>query len=341
MAGGVEWRPDGSVVLRPLEELRLAMLDLATMRRVRDRMVGEVGEEAAFEREKEATRFHAARFLLPLEGKPSRYGLAKRQALEALEDYALLLGMGRIELERLTPGESGSLLLIKPFDLRLVSAGVAGLMQELDGFPYESRLSGLGGDAFRLVLERAGGGRDAWEPPEGLRIPPPGEGEAAGLEGCPLCGLPTRLGAFDWNELYGTVEAGPGGRRVALLPAFFLEVMDRPARGKGPGHGGLVEEAAYAATRSSLEGGGGDAYESAPGARGGATGVDWGALLLRGWGVAADARTGAGGWKVTVLNPVHIPLIAGWLRALYTFAMGREPRLRVDGETSRARFALD
>jgi hypothetical protein len=46
------------------------------------------------------------------------------------------------------------------------------------------------------------------------------------------------------------------------------------------------------------------------------------------------------GWRVTVINPVDNALIAGWLRALYTVAEGREMRVRVKEDPAQTFFDI-
>ena len=133
----------------------------------------------------------------------------------------------------------------------------------------------------------------------------------------------------------------------------MLELASRRARGAGghekdgpkPGPQGLsrlVEDAVFASARKSLDSGTSDAYEGMGLlAREGGAASAWARLRARGWGAATEGRMGAEGWRVTVINPIDNALIAGWLRALYTVAVGREMRVEVIDEPAQTTFEID
>lgn len=342
LAESLEWQPDGAIVFRRMKSLRLALLDAQTMDHIRAAVEAAVGADACMGAEKDATRIVTGGLTSGIKGRLSRYSAIKKRALEAIEGYSMLLGMGRIELERFTPGEGGSLLLRRPFDLGVVTAGVTGVLEEMDRCRYAGTLSGAGENVYRLVLDS--------DEPEGVEAASPRElplfhDQQAGdekIEGCRICGLPSAISQLRWDELYGTIEAGAGGRRVFFMPVYMLAVLGHLAAGvAGSRYAKAVEEAVYASTRSSLESGKSDAYESSdilP--RGGDWQAAWQSMRMRGWGAVARHRLHGGDLRVTVLDAVDEALIAGWLRAIYTVAMGREPVVEIVEEPPSTVFEL-
>jgi hypothetical protein len=103
----------------------------------------------------------------------------------------------------------------------------------------------------------------------------------------------------------------------------------------------VVEEAVYRTTVRSLQDGADDAYEGGdlpPDAGGNRRMCE--RMSVRGWGEVISSRFDGGEWRIEVADPVDDAIIAGWLRAIYTRAMGREPRLEVGGEPPARRFDL-
>ena len=346
LAENMDWPSNGTVILRRFKAIRLAMFDAVTMDRLYDGLTAEEGPEAFYRMEKGATRFMTGRFLSGLKGRVSRYGVVKKKLLEVMEDLSVLLGMGRIEVERFTPAQGGSLLLREPFNLHLVTASIAGALEEIDRCPYRPDHTSLKKNAFRLLLEVATKDDYDTDSFKGLPLISLAIGNGGKLDRCDNCGLPAALRGFRWNEIYGMVETGTGNRRFAFLPLYTLAIMGEMAVGK-KGHGtrGLIEEVAYTSTLERLEGGENDAFdgEGKPVIQRDGVPVEeaWDGLQVKGWGIAAGFQADGDGWRVTIINPVEVNLLAGWLRALYTFAMGKKPRLSVTEEASRAQYVLE
>ncbi len=343
VAESLTWRANGTVILRRTRGLRVALLDQETMNGILSALEAEIGAGACWRAVRDATRFVTGKSLAGLKGKLSRYGVVKKRALEALEVNSVLLGMGRIEVEKFTPGEGGMMLLRSPFAIDIATAGITGVLEEIDHCPYRYELQPQGANTFKLRLALADA--DDYEARTQQDIPffsrAVGGGEKE--DTCRQCGAPSSIAELRWDELYGTIEAGLGGRRVAFIPSFILVALSHLETGEG----GVdvrksVEEAAYTSTMKSLEGGTTDAYEDdgmlarEEGGRGA-----WARTRARGWGAAAEERLGAEGWRVTMLNPVDNALIAGWLRALYTVAEGREMRMDVKEEPAQSSFEIN
>ena len=342
LAEGVEWRPGGSIVLRRLKTQRLVLLDVRTMEGISAAYKAEVGTDACLTAGIEAAYVVTAGIVAGFKGRLSRYGVVKKRILEAVEDYSLLLGMGRIELEKFTPGEGGSLLLRRPFDIGVVMASLTGVMEGMDHCLYACALERISEDAYRLNM--SAGGSASLEGGHRIEQPPRRRVGAADAEQniCRLCGLPSTLAQLQWDEVYGMVEADRGGRRVALLPLFILDTFDRlDGGGQGRKGKGLLEEAVFRSTVESLQSGTADAYEAPDIVPQDASATAaWAKFAMRGWGsVRSDSLVGEA-WRIDVFNPVDTALIAGWLRALYTVAMGREPVVKLDEKPPTVTFEL-
>ena len=160
------------------------------------------------------------------------------------------------------------------------------------------------------------------------------------MQACGRCGMPLPVAGLLWDEMYGTIQAGIGGRRVALIPAFILASLERLGDGQA-GTGGVIEEAVFDSVRSSLEKGFDDFYESAADIqRGAESGEIRYRMNMRGWGAVTSCTMRKKDWRLEVLNPVSDTLVAGWLRALYTVAIGEEPRVVISGEPQQKAYEL-
>lgn len=345
LAENLEWSSDGVIISRQPAGVRLAMLDVETMDRLYHGLIAE-GLRDFYLNEKGATRYLVGELFSGLIGEISRYDNIKKRVLKTMEDFSLLLGMGRIEVERFAPKQKGTLVLKKPFNLCLVMACIAGIMEGVDGCCYTSIHTDLGGEAFHLTLDASEDDdyrKDSFKwLSRGLEA-----AECAGTLGrCDLCGLPLALKDFRWDELYGVVEEGAQARRVGLLPYYTLAVMGKMAsETRKENTAGLIEEAFYISTLERIEGGAGNAPQGpesleVPG-EDGPSGDIWNALRIRGWGAASEVRIGEREWRVTIVNPIDVSLLAGWLRALYSVSMGREPRLSVIEEPPSAHYCMD
>jgi hypothetical protein len=325
LAERLEWRNGGVIVFSRMKSIRLAMVDEQTTERIHRAISAEVGEDALMSVEKESTRIVTSGLLAGIKGRLTRYGAIKKRALEGMEEYSLLLGMGRIEIERFTPGVEGILNLHRPFDLSITAAGVTGVLEEMDRCRYQADISAAGENSHRLelrIIESSDTGADSLQDPSGYQHRKGGEKQ----KGCSQCGLPQSVAQMIWDELYGVVVAGVGGRRVALVPAYMLAAFARLGNDvAGDRRSGLVEGAVYSSTRISLEGGTSDAYESAdllP--HNGDARAAWQSMRMRGWGEVVGASLQGKEWGIDVSDPVDIGLIAGWLRALYAATTGEE-----------------
>jgi hypothetical protein len=342
LAESLDWSHDGAIVLSRRKSIRLVLLDQDTMLRIHAAFDAEMGEAFFIQTLKDATHLMTANVVTGLKGKLSRYGMAKKRTLEAIEDYSIILGMGRIEIEKFTPVVQGSISLRKPFDIWVITAGVSGVLEEMDRCYYRSEYSESSSGDYRLVLEaretedsRAKSVRDYAFTPTAIKA-------MGRQESCQLCGLPTSVAGLRWDELYGTIDAGPGGRRVAFLPAYILEALEDLDSGMvGDNSRGIIEEAVYESTLSSLEDGIDDEYGGKEELAGnGDSAPAWSVMSMRGWGTVTESAVDRDVWRATVLNPVSEALIAGWLRALYSFTVGRNPRMDISKERSMASFEL-
>ncbi len=325
LAERLEWRSGGTITLHRMRSVRLMLIDAQTMDRIHGAVTAGAGETAFLASQVEATRLVTGKLTAGIKGRLTRYGAVKKKALEAMEEYSLLLGMGRIEMEKFTPGEGGSLVLHEPFDISVVAGGILGVLEELDRCGYGADISNVGERAYRLVLEQMESQHiTALSVRNPLLHHDGREGEKA--EGCPMCGLPQAVSLLRWDEVHGKVAAGAGGRRVAFLPAYILDIAAGLGNAAGGGNrGGVVEGAVYAATRAGLEASADDAFEStAVVPRNGDAQAACDSMRVRGWGEVADHKLEGRDWWIEVINPVHEGLIAGWLRALHDFTTGDE-----------------
>lgn len=342
LAERLEWRDGGAIVFSRMKSMRLVMLDARTMESINRAVAAEVGEESISEVEKESTRIVTGRLLAGIKGRLTRYGAIKKRALEGMVEYSMLLGLGRMEIEKFTPGVGGILNLQKPFNLSMVVAGVTGTLEEMDRCRYEVEIADAGAHSQRLelrVVETQGA-------KTGSRRDLPDHQSRKGAEkqkGCHLCGLPLPVSKFIWDELYGVVTAGIRGRRIALVPAYMLAALAEPVVGDGrDGYSRLLEEAVYSATRMSLEEGEDDAYESAaviP--RVGDAQAAWDSIRIRGWGEVVGSRLQGNGWQVDVAGVADDNLVAGWLRALHDTATGEEASATIETGKEYTTFRFD
>lgn len=339
LAEGVAWKPGGLIVLRRAQSMRLAMIDERITIEVKAALVSAAGAEAVMDAQRDAASSAVSMLTRGLKSRLSRFGSEKKELLESLEDYSLLLGLGRIELERHAPGDGGAMLLRSPFDLEMVAGAVSGALEQMDQCAYTNVVSQIGDNVFRLTLEAAGK-RDGeasrrGQAAEHVRSADKGKETAS----CGQCGLPASLAGHRWDEVHGVIRAGAGGRRISLLPRCMFTAMERQDEGSAGG-AGLISEAVFRSVRRDLEGKTDDACESAvmPGHE------RWVEKLsektaTRGWGELTGGSHGEK-WSIEVMNPISDALIAGWLRGLYTVAMGREPLIEMGGDVLRRHFEL-
>jgi len=318
------------------------MLDASTMESIHRAVSAEAGEESIQEAEKESTRIVVGRLLAGIKGRLTRYGATKKRALEGMEEYSMLLGMGRMEIEKFTPGLGGTMNLQRPFNLSMVVAGVTGTLEEMDRCSYDAEITAVGAYSKRLDLHvsetqgtRVGSSRDL--PDYQIR---------KGVEkqrGCHLCGMPLQVSKLIWDELYGVITAGIRGRRVALVPAYMLAALADPEVDAGKKvYSGLLEEAVYSATRMSLEKGTDDAFESTdviP--RNGDAQSAWDSMIMKGWGEVVGSSLLDDGWRVDVAGVIDGSLVAGWLRALHSAATGEEVSATIEVGEEYTTFKLD
>jgi hypothetical protein len=329
--------------MRRARKLRLALIDERTMLGILASLEEELGEQSCLEAISNATSAVTAIFAAGLKGELARYGTVKRRALEDIEEYSLLLGMGRIELEKLTPGEGGSMMLRQPIDLGIVSSAMKGTLEAMDRCSYDCIAADLGDSVFRL--EFRADEKDSFEGERKVYALSYNRQSAVhvGLETCKTCGLPASLAPLRWDELHGSIEAGVGGRRVAFFPAYILEAfaaLERPTKARGSA--GIVHDAVFASIKGSLDDGADDAYESpADHAAADLIKNTRDKMVVRGWGAVSGGKMGEDGWRVDVTNPVDDSLVAGWLRALYTFMNGRETRVKIREKPPLKVFELE
>ncbi|MFW6113892.1 MAG: hypothetical protein ACOC78_03105, partial [Actinomycetota bacterium] len=162
------------------------------------------------------------------------------------------------------------------------------------------------------------------------------------IERCASCGLPVGLRGFVWDELYGVIREGPRGKRNVFIPSFIISVMEDLENRDGV-H--ILEREAYDYAMESLRRDGKDRTASKQESIDIGVIDDPGDFLERvglwGWGYVEKAALEGSSWKVTVSNPLLVALIAGWLGALYTITMGREPLIEEFKEEGRANFFLE
>jgi len=343
----MEWLPDGTIMTRRLKGVRLVVLDQEMTARIMGALASqERGDLKA--QIKGATRYVVGKMFSGLIGKLPRYDVVKKRLLEAMEGFSLLLGMGRMEVERLAPAQEGRILLKKPFDLCLATAVIMGVLEETDRCFYAFEHEREGRSDYRLTLEAVEEGAYSPDPFAWLPIQYQGRKGSFDMERCRDCGLPLAVREFVWDELSGTVNIGGGRCRVGFLPWYITAVMAHMAGcEEAGGYAALLEEASCLSALSalqSMEGGAGNAYIGEPDLwkrpHGDKRRLAGEVLAVRGWGMVEEFEMGAREWKMTVKNPVDAALVAGWLRALYTFTLGREPRLKVTEDIDVARCVL-
>ncbi len=62
---------------------------------------------------------------------------------------------------------------------------------------------------------------------------------------------------------------------------------------------------------------------------------------LKGWGRIDEAHRKEAGWLIGVFGPIDGGIIAGWLRALYTIALGKNPDLSLVFHNNMVRCKLN
>lgn len=341
LAERLEWGPDGVILLRCVKPLRLALLDEETAHSLQESLLARFGGETCMKAETQAVRAAVSDILNSLKGRLSRQGAFRKKTLEALEEHSLLLGLGRMELEKYTPGQGGAMLLRRPFVLGMTTSVVIGVLEEMEQLSYTSSLREVSSSDFRLVLEAAEQADAGAQSRGGARGYAVKSGRGGDKGRCSQCGLPTSLAGLLWDELYGGIQAGTGGRRVALLPACILVASAQLEGGSARECEGIVEGAVFRTTKAGLDGGADDTYEDKDVlVAANAADAMREKMTMRGWGKVLAAGLNGVDWRIEVMNAVDDALIAGWLRAIYTIAVGREPRLIVDGEPPLRIFQL-
>lgn len=333
IAETLAWKAEGTVFARRLQSVRMAMIDMDTLRGSCEAFGANDGREKLYQAEKRAVRMLAAAQLSGLKEKISRYGVVKKRILEAMQEYSLFLGIGRIEMERFVPGQGGSWVVKAACEETLVDAGIAGILEVLDGCGYERLHVKMGEGTYRLELQSAKEGQNVRAPEKGRSFEPDAGKGGDGGERCGECGLPLALGIFEWDEIYGTMETAQGGLRAAIIPSAMIGVVSWEA-GEG-GKGGLphpLREAARRAALERMESGKGDSYEgdivgSGLAGREGATAYLQEKLWMRGWGMVREFGLEGDGWRLRVSDPVDRFLVAGWLEAVFMAVKGRDAAL--------------
>jgi hypothetical protein len=347
LAGSCAWAGDGSIRLRPFRGNRIAIVDLPAIEISWQKLASLGASEPFLLREKYSMRRMTARVMVGIGAEITRFGALKKRALEVIEELFAILGLGRIEIERFSPGQEASILLVRPVSTHLLSAGIAGILEELDNVSYAYSFSDLGEKAYRLNIEAVGDGQDygaAWEHYK--------TGEESHLEEhlynaetevCPICGIPCSLRDFKWDELYGTIKASNAGR-MGFMPLQVIRVMGG-ARDDESDWKGLLEEAIYVSTVEQYKRGTAAANESVEAIRDLQQWMPGGDLArlfsLKGWGRIDEAHRKEEGWLISVFEPIDSGIIAGWLRALYTIALGKDPDLSLVFHNNMVRYRLN
>jgi hypothetical protein len=284
-----------------------------------------------FESQKKATRYVAGKVLKGAKARIIRYSVVMKRALETMERYSLLLGMGRIEVERIKIEAGGSLLLKMPFNRYLLSAGIMGVLEQIEDRAYTHQLSQMEEEAFRLNMDVCEDDDYEIGDFEWLDLLSSSAEGGDELERCRQCGAPSYLDSYKWDEIYGVIEDTRQGRRMAFIPSYTLEALKRAAGYNENDVAEIMENASYSSTLEQLKN-----EEDTAGIEELIDG-----LPVKGWGQAGNFDTEAETWRVTVINPLDVSLITGWLRALYLFEMKREPRISVAEEELKAGFLLE
>ena len=329
----VEWLPGGTVAFKRLKAVRLAVIEKDLYDRLYEAFSqqGHQGNGMVFESQKEATRYIAGKVLKGAKARIIRYSVVMKRALETMERYSLLLGMGRIEVERIKIEAGGSLLLKMPFNRYLLSAGIMGVLEQIEGRAYTHRLQQMEEEVFRLTMDVCEDDDYEVGDFEWMDLL---SSEATGgdeLERCRQCGAPSSMDSYNWDEIYGVIEDTRQGRRLAFIPCYTLAALKKTAGYKENEVAEIMENASYSCTLEHIK----DAEYAA--------GIEEliNGLPVKGWGQAAAFVDEEETWRVTVINPLDVSLITGWLRALYFFEMNREPRISVTEEKLTAGFVLE
>jgi hypothetical protein len=289
------------------------------------------GNGLVFENQKKATRYIAGKVLKGAKARIIRYSVVMKRALETMERYSLMLGMGRIEVERIKIEAGGSLLLKMPFNRYLLSAGIMGVLEQIEGRAYTHRLSQMEEETFKLIMDVCED--DDYEEGdfEWIHLLSPSTTGGDHLERCEQCGAPSSLDSYDWDEIYGVIKDTRQGRRLAFIPCYTLAALKKTAGYKPNEVAEIMENASYSSTLEQLK--------NAEDPAGIEELID--RLPVKGWGQADALAAEEEAWRVTVINPLDVSLITGWLRALYYFEMNREPRISVTEEELTAGFVLE
>ena len=329
----VEWQPGGTMAFKRFTAVRLALIDEGFY----DRMYGALsqresqGDGGVFESQRKAARYVSGKVLKGLKSRVIRYSVVMKRALETMERYSLLFGMGRIEVERIKIEAGGSILLKMPFNRYLLSAGIIGVLEQIEGRAYTHTMSQMGEDVFRLDLDIREDDDYREEDLETIDLLAPVATGEKGLERCQQCGAPSALASYDWDEIYGVIEDSRYGGRLGFVPCFTLTAVKKTAGYCEKEVADVMEDAAYSSTMEKLGGGKGDIVVEEL----------IGELAVKGWGQAALFADDEEAWKVTVNNPLDISLLAGWLRAVFFFSTEREPRISVTEMADSAEFTLE
>ncbi|OFW61612.1 MAG: hypothetical protein A2W01_08050 [Candidatus Solincola sediminis] len=320
------WTGAGGIALRSFRGNRVAMIGDRAIDIFWEKLVSSGVNEALLSREKNVMRHFSADSMAGIRGKVTRFGAVKKRALEAIEGLCAVLGLGKVEVERFSPGEMASILLVKPLNPWLLAAGIVGILEGLDNISYDYRLLEAGKGDQRLILEYSGeDNRNADDINDRPDLPEYIPGTV--LDTCDCCGLPLDLEKFKWDELYGTIKTANGVHRMAFLPRPVLQIMAN-APNDGSGESGLLEEAIYLSTVEQS----GQRIPDEDIAR---------ILALRGWGRIDEAHRKDRSWRISIFQPVDTSMIAGWLRGLYTIEVGKEPHLSLVFRYEAAFYELD
>ncbi|MDY6795032.1 MAG: hypothetical protein SWK76_07105 [Actinomycetota bacterium] len=344
LAENLTWGCDGTIRLSGLKWVKLAFMDADCIRDIYDGLAVMLGSGSLDDGERDVTHLITGRLISGFKRKLSRYDILKRRILEAMEDYSLILGMGRIELERYTPVAEGSMLLKWPIHLNMVEAGIAGILECMDRCTYSYHTSVLSGGCYRLRFDlKRKGTRHGGSLGKRETVVVNEDGEE--LKRCEKCGLPCGMSVYRWDELHGVIEEGTEGRRMVFIPVDAINIMVRMGNDVGEDTGnGIVGEAIRSCTLRQLETG---KESTAEGGGSGAVGADRKGIAeymsrpsLWGWGHVEDAGISGEVWRICMTSPLPSPVITGWLSGLYTSAIGRRPLIDVVEDAPRTIMEL-
>jgi hypothetical protein len=127
------------------------------------------------------------------------------------------------------------------------------------------------------------------------------------------------------------IEDTSQSKRVAFIPCYTLAALKKTAGYNENEVAEIMENASYSSTLEQLK-----KAEDPDRIEGLVDG-----LPVKGWGQAGAFDIEEETWRVTVINPLDVSLITGWLRALYFFEMNRKPRISVTEEELTAGFVLE